>query len=145
MTVKRVSPQEADQLVREEGYAYVDVRSIPEFEAGHPAGAYNIPILHQTAAGMQPNAEFLEVVSSVFPKHSKLVIGCRSGNRSLRAAQILLQAGFETVVDQRAGLAGARDAFGRLQEVGWEGAGLGMATEAHPERNYGALRTLKDA
>lgn len=139
MTVKRVSPQEADQLVREEGYVYLDVRSIPEFEAGHPPGAYNVPIMHTTPAGMQPNTEFMAVVAAVFPKHAKLVIGCRSGNRSLRAAQILLQAGFEDVVDQRAGLAGARDAFGQLQESGWVSEGLDMATEAHPERAYEAL------
>jgi rhodanese-related sulfurtransferase len=143
MTVKRVSPQEADRLVREEGYAYLDVRSVPEFEAGHPAGAYNIPFMHNTAAGMQPNAEFIVEVAAVFAKHAKLVIGCRSGNRSLRAAQILLHAGFETVVDQRAGLAGARDAFGQLRETGWEGAGLDMATEAHPERNYETLRARR--
>jgi rhodanese-related sulfurtransferase len=140
MTVKRVSPQEADQLVREEAYAYVDVRSIPEFEAGHPAGAYNIPIMHKTAAGMQPNVEFGEVVSAVFPKDAKLVLGCRSGNRSLRAAQMLLQMGFEEVVDQRAGTAGARDAFGQLQEPGWMEAGLEAATKARPGRSYRAIQ-----
>ena len=90
MTVKRVSPHEADQLVREEGYAYLDVRSIREFEAGHPAGAYNIPFLHKTPSGMQPNPEFADVVTTVFAKDAKLVLGCRSGNRSLRAAEILL-------------------------------------------------------
>jgi rhodanese-related sulfurtransferase len=141
MTVKRVSPQEADHLVREEGYAYVDVRSIPEFEAGHPAGAYNIPIMHKTAAGMQPNAAFGDVVSTAFGKDAKLVLGCRSGNRSLRAAQMLLQMGFEEVVDQRAGTAGARDAFGQLQEPGWTAAGLETATEAQPGRSYEALQT----
>lgn len=140
MTVKRVSPVEADQLVREGGYVYVDVRSIPEFESGHPAGAYNIPIMHKTGAGMQPNAEFVEVVAAVFPKDTKLILGCRSGNRSLRAAEILLQAGYEDVVDQRAGTAGARDAFGQLQEAGWEAAGLEVGTEAHPDRAYDALR-----
>ena len=41
MTVKRVSPQEADRLLREAGYVYVDVRSIPEFDAGHPTGAFS--------------------------------------------------------------------------------------------------------
>jgi rhodanese-related sulfurtransferase len=140
MAVKRVSPAEADQLVRTGGYVYVDVRSIPEFEAGHPAGAYNIPILHQTPTGMQPNAEFVDVVTAVFPLDSKLVLGCRSGNRSLRAAEILLQVGYADVVDQRAGTAGARDAFGRLQEAGWEAVGLEIGTEAHPGRAYEALR-----
>lgn len=144
MTVKRVSPLEADQLVREGGYAYVDVRSIPEFEAGHPAGAYNIPIMHKTAAGMQPNTEFVDIVAAVFPRDAKLVLGCRSGNRSLRAAQMLMQVGYEDVVDQRAGTAGARDAFGQLQEAGWEAAGLEIGTEAHPDRAYEALRARKE-
>ena len=139
MTVQRVSPLEADQLMRNDGYVYLDVRSIPEFEAGHPAGAYNVPIMHKTAAGMQPNADFMRVVSSVFPTDTKMVLGCRSGNRSLAAARALVQAGFELVVDQRAGLAGARDAFGQLQEEGWEAAGLEMSSEAHPERGYEAL------
>lgn len=145
MTVKRVSPVEADQLVREDGYVYVDVRSIPEFESGHPAGAYNIPFMHQTAAGMQPNAEFVDVVEAVFPKDAKLILGCRSGNRSLRAAQILLEAGYEEVVDQRAGTAGARDAFGQLEELGWEAAGLAVGTEAEPDRAYEALRALRNS
>jgi rhodanese-related sulfurtransferase len=140
MTVRRVSPIEAARLMREAGYVYVDVRSIPEFEAGHPAGAYNIPIMHQTSAGMQPNAEFFRIIEAVFPKDAKLVLGCRSGHRSLRAAEMLIQAGYEDVVDQRAGTAGARDAFGQLQEAGWEAAGLEVGTEAHPGRGYDALR-----
>jgi rhodanese-related sulfurtransferase len=145
MTVKRVSPVEADQLIREGGYVYIDVRSIPEFEAGHPAGAYNIPIMHKTGAGMQPNTEFVEVVGAVFEKDAKLVLGCRSGNRSLRAAEILIQAGYEDVVDQRAGTAGARNAFGQLQEAGWEAAGLEIGTRAHPDRAYDALRAHKQS
>lgn len=144
MNVKRVSPEEADRMVKEDGYVYLDVRSIPEFEAGHPSGAYNIPIMHQTASGMQPNGEFMDVVTSTFDKGAKIVVGCRSGNRSLRAAQILLQAGFVDVVDQRAGTSGARDPFGQLQEAGWEHAGLDMATDPHPERSYEALRAAKN-
>jgi len=139
MTVKRVSPKEADALVKEEGYVYVDVRSIPEFDAGHAAGAYNVPLLHATPSGMRPNGEFMPVISSVFSKDSKLVIGCRSGNLSLRAAEALVSAGFEHVVDQRAGHGGARDAFGQVQEAGWEGAGLEVATEALSDRTYEAL------
>lgn len=125
--------------MREEGWVYLDVRSIPEFEAGHPTGAYNVPIMHQTPSGMQPNPDFVPVVTAVFPRDARLVLGCRSGNRSLRAAQILLQAGFEFVVDQRAGLAGTRDPFGQLREPGWEAAGLEIAAEPHPERTYEAL------
>ena len=139
MAVNRVSPAEADRLVREEGYAYVDVRSVPEFEAGHPAGAYNVPFLHQSQAGMLPNPDFMSVMTSVFPKYAKLVLGCRSGNRSLRAAEILLQAGYIDVVDQRAGIAGARDAFGQLKEGGWVAAGLDVANEPVAGRDYESL------
>jgi rhodanese-related sulfurtransferase len=140
MTVTRVSPQEAEALVREEGYVYVDVRSIPEFDAGHPAGAYNVPLMHQTAGGMAPNADFIGVMTSSFDKGDKLVLGCRSGGRSLRAAEMLLAAGFTDVVDQRAGWGGARDAFGQVQEPGWEGAGLPTATTADAGRDYESLR-----
>ena len=139
MTVKRVSPLEADALVKDEGYVYVDVRSIPEFDAGHAPGAYNIPLLHATASGMRPNGEFMPVITAIFSKGSKLVVGCRSGNRSLRAAEALVSAGFERVVDQRAGHGGARDAFGQVQEPGWESVGLEVAAEAHPDRTYEAL------
>jgi len=143
MTVKRVSPKEADVLVSDEGYVYVDVRSIPEFDAGHAAGAYNIPLLHATPSGMRPNGDFMPVITAVFSKDSKLVIGCRSGNRSLRAAEALLAAGFEHVVDQRAGHGGARDAFGQVLEAGWESVGLDVASEPHPDRTYEALLALR--
>jgi len=139
MTVKRVSPEEADTLLKEEGYIYLDVRSIPEFDAGHPAGAYNVPLLHATPSGMRPNGDFMPVIHAAFPKDSKLVIGCRSGNRSLRAAEALIAAGFGVVVDQRAGTDGARNAFGQVEEPGWKAAGLETATEAHPDRTYEAL------
>jgi rhodanese-related sulfurtransferase len=144
MAVKRVSPREAEALIKEDGYVYLDVRSIPEFDAGHTAGAYNIPLLHATPSGMRPNGDFMSVVLAVFPKDTKLVIGCRSGNRSLRAAEALMGAGFADVVDQRAGHGGARDPFGQVQEPGWETAGLEVAFEAHPDRTYEALLARRD-
>jgi len=139
VTVRRVSPGEADALIKEEGYLYVDVRSVPEFDAGHPAGAYNIPLLHAAPSGMRPNADFMSVVFAVFSKDARLVLGCRTGVRSLRAAQALVEAGFEHIVDQRAGFHGVRDPFGRLREAGWQSAGLEVSFEAQPERTYEAL------
>jgi len=143
MTVKRVSPQEAAALMSDEGYVYVDVRSIPEFDAGHPKGAYNIPLLHATPSGMRPNGEFMSVFRAVFTKDSKIVLGCRSGNRSMRAARALTADGFAHVVDQRAGHDGARDAFGQVLEPGWHSAGLEVSTEAHPGRAYDDLSARK--
>ena len=122
-----------------EDYVYLDVRSVPEFEAGHPPGAYNIPIAHMTPGGMRPNADFLAEVASAFSRDAKLVVGCKAGIRSLTAVQALMQAGYENVVDQRAGFDGARDSFGQLQEAGWQRRGFDVALEAEPGRSYAKL------
>src|SRR5690606_38806130 len=117
--IERISPEEAKRRM-DEGWTYVDVRSVPEFEQGHPAGAYNIPLMHMGPGGMEPNSEFMEAVEQAFPRSAKLVLGCKSGGRSLRAAEMLSGAGYTQVVDQRAGWGGARDPFGQLTEKGWE-------------------------
>ena len=62
--MKRVSPEEALGLMEKDGYVYVDVRSVPEFEAGHPAGAFNVPLLDMSPMGMTPNPDFLRVMES---------------------------------------------------------------------------------
>jgi rhodanese-related sulfurtransferase len=136
----RVSPAEADRLMREEGYVYVDVRSVAEFEAGHPAGAYNVPVSIPGPSGLRENPDFLAVACACFAKSQPLVVGCKSGDRSARAARMLAEAGFERVIEQRAGMGGARDPFGRVTERGWEALGLPCATRAEPGRDYEALR-----
>jgi NAD(P)-dependent dehydrogenase (short-subunit alcohol dehydrogenase family) len=80
--VKRVSPQEAKDLIDGEGYVYVDVRSIPEWDESHPAGSFNVPLMHMGPAGMAPNPDFLAVMEKSFPKDSKLVLGCKGGGLS---------------------------------------------------------------
>ena len=122
MPVKRISPEEAKALVDGEGYAYLDVRSIPEFEAGHPRGAFNVPLNHMGPAGMSPNPEFLSVVEKSFAKDAKLVVGCKGGGRSLRAAELMQAAGYTVGrgparglrgPSRRAGLAAEGPARGR--------------------------------
>jgi rhodanese-related sulfurtransferase len=132
MAVQRISPAEAAALIEHEGYVYLDVRSVPEFESGHPTGAYNIPLLHMSGFGLTPNASFLPECERAFPKDARIVVGCRSGGRSLQAATLLLAAGYAHVVDQRCGFEGAG-------EPGWRHAGLPVAQEAHPERTHAAL------
>ena len=59
--LKRISPAEAQALVAE-GWVYLDVRSEPEFAAGHPVGAHNVPLQHvgpgvlRSPAGAWPSA-----------------------------------------------------------------------------------------
>ena len=99
---QRISPKEAFDLMAQ-GYTYVDVRSTPEFEAGHPAGAVHIPVAEASPTGMQPNPNFVEQFASRFAKDAKVIVGCQAGGRSARAAMMLEQNGFTNLVDQRAG------------------------------------------
>jgi rhodanese-related sulfurtransferase len=116
-TIKRVSPADAKKLL-DEGYTYLDVRTEAEYAAGHPVGAYNVPVMNAGPRGMAPNPEFLGVVQALYPKDAKLVVGCKAGGRSLRAAEMLTAAGFTGIVDQRAGF------DGQPTDPGWAPSGL---------------------
>jgi rhodanese-related sulfurtransferase len=129
--VSRISPEEAHAKVTNEGYTYVDVRTVAEFAAGHPAGAYNVPIAE---------ADFLRVMDACFGKGGKIVVGCGSGGRSLRAAQALVGAGFTDVLDQRAGWDGVRSPFGEITEKGWSRLGLPAEDGAPAGRAWSDLK-----
>lgn len=125
--MNRISPAEALDL-QKEGWTYLDVRSTPEFERGHPAGAAHVPFLEASPAGLQPNPAFLDQVKARFAPDAKLVVGCEAGGRSLKAAMLLSQAGYTSVVDQRCGFGGARGPGGQVVEPGWRDAGLPVET-----------------
>jgi rhodanese-related sulfurtransferase len=112
--MSRISPAEAHAKMTGEGFTYVDVRSEDEFAAGHPAGAINVPIAD----------DFVATIEKKFAKDAPLIVGCKMGGRSARAARALAAAGFTRVFDQRAGFDGARGAFGELTEPGWSRCGL---------------------
>jgi rhodanese-related sulfurtransferase len=119
--IKRVSPVEAKRLL-EEGYTYVDVRTEAEYAAGHPVGAQNLPIMNAGPRGMVPNPDFLGLVEAIYPKDAKLVVGCKGGGRSLRAAEMMTAAGYTGIVDQRAGF------DGQPTDPGWAPSGLPVET-----------------
>jgi rhodanese-related sulfurtransferase len=139
---KRVVPKEAAALL-EEGWAYLDVRSISEFDEGHPVGASNVPLLHLQNGRMAPNPDFQRVVEANFAKDAKIVVGCKAGGRSLQAATLMESAGFRNVVDMRGGFHGERDGFGRASVPGWAAEGLPVETVAVPEKTYEALAHKK--
>jgi rhodanese-related sulfurtransferase len=126
---KRITPKEASEKLSQ-GYTYVDVRTVEEFEAGHPTGAVNVPIALAGGGGMMPNKDFARVMNAAFPKDAKIVVGCKAGGRSLRAAQALLADGFTDVFDQRGGWDGERNSFGQMVEAGWSRVGLPSETGA---------------
>ena len=138
---RRITPTEARDLMEKEGYVYVDVRSVPEFSAGHPTGAYNVPLLHMGAGPATPNAEFMSVMEKTFPKDAKLIVGCKVGGRSARAAALLEGAGYATVAEQFAGYEGALDMTTRqVTEPGWRPANLPTSQEAAAGRSWEALQ-----
>lgn len=118
-----------------EGYVYLDVREDHELVAGFPEGARHVLL----------DADFVARVTETYPLAAKLIIGCASGVRSLRAATQLMEAGFTNVVDQRAGFAGVRDAFGRTMEKGWSASGLPVSYEVESAADHGVASQLKKA
>jgi rhodanese-related sulfurtransferase len=139
--IKAVSPQEAAELLKQ-GHVYVDVRSEPEFEEGHPEGALNVPLLNAGPVGLAPNPEFLSVMESAFGKDEPLVIGCKAGGRSKRAVEMLAKAGFSQLSDQVAGFDAGKDAFGRALP-GWGRTGLPVGKGKPAGQAYADVKLRK--
>jgi rhodanese-related sulfurtransferase len=139
LAVKRVTPEEALELMRSQGYAYLDVRSVPEFAEGHPEGAYNVPLLHMGPGGSQPNPDFLAVIERRFAKDAPLVVGCRTAGRSTQAVAILQEAGFTKLALQQSGFVGASP-FDR----GWGPKGLPTSRSAEPGRSWQELEAAQE-
>lgn len=127
-----VSGAHAAQL---EGATYIDVRSRAEFAAGRPAGAVNVPLLDndEDTGELMPNPDFVRVMRCNFSDDARLLIGCQSGGRSGRAAQILCAFGFTHVTNVPGGYSG------------WQPSGLPVDTVTPPARAYDALLAAADA
>jgi len=141
--IKPLSATQAAELL-DQGALYIDVRTEQEFAEGHAPGALNVPLLHQGPAGMQDNPEFLQVMQATFSKDTKLVVGCRSGARSRRAAGVLVQVGFTDVSDVLGGFEGGRDAFGRAL-AGWRQQNLPVEPGSPAGQTYADVKQRKPA
>ena len=137
MDVKRLSPEETKAALDSgQGYTYVDVRTVQEFDAGHVPGAKNIPSMEPGPLGMAVNPRFVEIVAKNFAPDAKLICGCQKGHRSLRAAEALLAAGFANVLDMRGGFGGETDHCGCIVNPGWATSGLPVAKDSAPSDRY---------
>ena len=140
MSVKRISPEETKQLLDSDPeYIYLDVRTVQEFDAGHVPGAKNIPLMEPAMGRMLLNPHFVEMVEGNFGKEVKVIVGCQVGGRSLKAAEMLLNAGFSKVLEMRGGFGGESDASGHLLFPGWAPRGLPVSYESAPEDRYETL------
>lgn len=134
--IKHATVQEAHQHANN-GTAYVDVRSIPEFEQAHPEGAFNVPLLHLDphTRQMQPNPDFVAVMRANFAADAPILVGCQAGARSVQACQVLLSAGFTNLTNVLGGFGGSR-----MGDTGWIQAGLPVATQPAEGRDYASLQ-----
>ncbi len=96
--VPSVSPGEARELV-DTGAVMVDVRTTGEWNAGHCAFALHM-VLDQLSEKQRR-----------IPKNKKVVVVCRSGNRSRGATKHLIASGYDAV-----NLSGGMNAWQRSGE-----------------------------
>lgn len=82
--VQEVTVQELEQAIAS-GALVVDVRELDEFEAGHVPSATHIPL------------SSIEERMGEIPKSEKVWLICKSGGRSMKAANFLQAQGFEVV------------------------------------------------
>ena len=75
------------------GFTILDVRTPEEFEEGHIQGAQNINVKDDT---------FMIAIQKLSPSDTLLVY-CRSGRRSLYAAQVMVSFGFQKIYDLEGG------------------------------------------
>ncbi len=116
------------------GDVLVDVRSTREFNAGHPTGAVNVPVLEhdEDTDQLVANPDFVRVMQAHFPTDTPLLLSCRSGVRSVKAGQMLLAFGYTNVTNVLGGFAGAGDG----SAPGWQPAGLPVDTATPAGQSY---------
>ncbi|HRX83735.1 MAG TPA: rhodanese-like domain-containing protein [Phycisphaerae bacterium] len=142
---QEIDPTAAKQQLDDGSAIYLDVRSQREFAEGHVPGALNIPIFDFDGAGMMaPNHDFPRVVAAVVPRDVKVIIGCKSGQRSAQAAEYMTQAGWQRVCNLLGGLHGQTNMLGQRTQPGWLGSGLPVTNAEENGRTYLELRARAD-
>lgn len=93
--VNTVSAVELPQLINHDSAIVVDISDTNEYKKGHIANAINLPLdtLSENLGKLRKH------------KNKPIVVTCRTGNRSPRAASILRKQGFETLYTLAGGIA----------------------------------------
>lgn len=86
---QKILAGDAKEMMEEDGVIVLDVRTKEEFDSGHIEGALLLPL--DTIA---------ERADELLPEKSvKLLVYCRSGNRSRSASEQLIEMGYTQVFD----------------------------------------------
>ena len=132
MPIRNLDPKSAHDLMQQSpGHVFLDVRTVEEYDAGHPAGSVNVPwaLRDPASGGMAPNPDFVPAVQQRFPKTTRVFASCLGGVRSMNACRALESAGWTDLVNVDSGWGGKRDPSGRIVAPGWKDAGLPVASE----------------
>ena len=86
-SIKTVDAAQFAEFIKSDSVFLVDVRTAEEYAAGHIANAKNIDVLK---SDFKNNA-------STLPKNKQIAVYCRSGKRSLVAANILAKMGYKVI------------------------------------------------
>ena len=148
MEIQQTSVQAAHEAMKQDpNVVYLDVRTVREFEQGHPPRALNVPVVFMDPAGgpARPNEAFLDVVGRHLSQDAQVLVGCQSGVRSQRAAELLASAGYRHVVNVQGGFGGTKDRTGRVLASGWRDSGLPVEIGQPSGRSYEDLKGTNPA
>lgn len=126
--IKEITPIEAWEILRSDAKAVLlDVRSTMEFlYVGHPVGALSVPLKEPPAWEIDP--DFVDKASRALgerfagmrPEDLTVLSLCRSGQRSMTAAELLTSRGFNCVYNVLEGFEGERDGNNHRNTInGW--------------------------
>ena len=109
--ITSVSAPEFDKEIKANSVQLLDVRTPQEYAEGHIDGASNINIQSE---------DFQQRAEKELSKDSTILVYCRSGRRSMEAAEMLTKLGYK-VVNLKGGI------------IEWKGDGLPVTTEGLPK------------
>ena len=83
-----VSAPDFDIIIKADSAQLVDVRTPQEYAEGHIHGAFNINV---------QSTDFRQMAEKELSKDSTILVYCRSGRRSMDAAEVLTKLGYNVV------------------------------------------------
>lgn len=98
--IREIGPAEVTRLINHEKAVVLDIRDEEEFGQGHILNAMNIPAVNLVD----------EDKNLTRHKDKPLILTCKQGADSIRAARLIKQKGFEKIYSLKGGVQAWRDA-----------------------------------